>query len=111
MDRLQVKIEIDRLNQEIEELKAENAKLHSDYLKDRSEIEILRDDLVEKFEMAVRLENMARDKEIEELKSENARYREALERIEKFTWSRYIGAHDLALKCKLIAREALKDGE
>ena len=48
------------------------------------------------------------NQEIEELKAENACYREALERIEKFTWSKFMGAQDLALKCKNIAREALK---
>lgn len=64
MDRLQVKIEIDRLNQEINELKAKNAELHSDSLEDHQEYK--------RYTYQI----------IKDLRAENARYRAALKRID-----------------------------
>lgn len=46
--------------------------------------------------------------DIAKLEAENARYRKALERIEEFTMSQFMGPNDMALECKIVARKALK---
>ena len=44
---------------------------------------------------------------VHQLEAENARLRKALERINGFTMSQFMGPHDMALECVLVARDAL----
>lgn len=103
MDRLQVKIEIDRLNQEIEELKAEKAR-YREALKGEGVMEknTQPETFLEHYWFNLGHQSNKIAQENNYLRAENARYREALLKIKIMTDDPYSILYH-------VAREALKE--